>query len=169
MLDAAERFGLSKFQLTCIEPEPLRLNTLMRTEDRERVQLLPVKVQDLPLGLFDELHENDILFIDSTHVLKTGSDVHYVLFSILPRLRPSVIVHFHDIQYPFEYPRQWILERNRSWNEIYARRAFMMYNEKFVIEFWCSMLANLRPDLINETVPLVMKNSGGSIWIRKRW
>jgi hypothetical protein len=76
--------------------------------------------------MFDVLDENDILFINSSHVAKTGSDVNFELFEILPRLKKGVIVHIHDILYPFEYPREWVIERNYSWNEVYAVRAFLM-------------------------------------------
>jgi hypothetical protein len=61
-------------------------------------------------------------------VLKTGSDVHCELFEIIPRLAPGVIVHFHDVQFPFEYPREWVFAKRWSWNEIYAVRAFLAYN-----------------------------------------
>jgi hypothetical protein len=67
----------------------------------------------------------NVLFIDSTHVLRTGSDVCFELFEILPRLSPGVLVHIHDMFWPFEYPRSWVVEENRSWNELYAVRAFL--------------------------------------------
>lgn len=167
MLDAADEFGLRNFSLTCIEPDPVRLNQIMRPEDSDRVDLIQSPVQDVPLNKFSGLEAGDILFIDSTHVLKTGSDVHYELFSILPHLSPGVIIHFHDIQYPFEYPEKWIFDTNNSWNEIYALRAFLMYNNEFKILFWCSMLARTNRPLLASTFPRVLQNSGGSIWIEK--
>ena len=90
----------------------------------------------------DSLEPNDFLFVDSTHVLKTGSDVHYELFYLLPRLNPGVLVHFHDVGYPFEYPDKWIYELNYSWNEAYALRAFLMFNAEFSIKFWNSLYAH---------------------------
>ena len=167
MLDAADEFRLQNFSLTCIEPDPVRLHQIMRPEDSDCVELIQSPVQDVPLDNFSRLEAGDILFIDSTHVLKTGSDVHYELFSILPQLKPGVLIHFHDIQYPFEYPEKWIFETNNSWNEIYALRAFLMYNSNFKILFWCSMLARTNRPLLASTFPLVLRNPGGSIWIEK--
>ena len=143
------------------------VNNLLRPEDADRVELIASPVQEVPLDVFSELESGDILFIDSKHVLKTGSDVHYELFSVLPCLRPGVLIHFHDIQYPFEYPRKWVFENNNSWNEIYALRAFLMYNNEFRVLFWCSMLARANRPLLVSTFPLVLRNSGGSIWIEK--
>jgi len=167
MLDAADQFELSDFHLVCIEPDPVRLKSLLRREDWKRVQLLQLPVQEIPVEQFSALDAGDILFIDSTHVLKTGSDVHYELFSILPSLKAGVLIHFHDMPFPFEYPREWVFTDNKSWNEIYAVRAFMMYNNNFRVLFWCSMLARLNRQLIASTFPLVLKNQGGSIWFEK--
>src|SRR6202035_2845754 len=125
-------------------------------------------VQDVPVSTFSTLNENDILFIDSTHVLKTASDVHYELFSILPSLNEGVLIHVHDIQYPFEYPRQWLFADNYSWNEIYALRAFLMYNSAFEVVFWNALFAQRQPKLVYETNPLFLKYPGSSIWLRAR-
>jgi predicted O-methyltransferase YrrM len=164
MLDSADEFGLDT-QFTFIDPYPERLKQLLRKEDLDRATIIESPVQETALSLYASLNAGDILFIDSTHVLKTGSDVHFELFHILPILRSGVVVHFHDIQYPFEYPDQWIFEDNYSWNEIYALRAFLMYNTDFRIRFWGSFLAHERKDLIRDVQPLFLKNPGGSIWI----
>jgi predicted O-methyltransferase YrrM len=123
MLDTLDEFQLPA-QLTCIEPYPDRLEKLLRPQDAERVRLLRSLVQDIDLDCFKVLQRGDILFVDSTHVMKTGSDVHFELFHILPMLNDGVIIHFHDCPFPFEYPSPWIFEKNWSWNEIYALRAF---------------------------------------------
>lgn len=166
MLDAAEHIGLDDFALTCIDPDADRLRSRLREEDRCRVDIIEGLIQDMPVSIFSKLNENDILFIDSTHVLKTASDVHYELFSILPSLNKGVLVHFHDIQYPFEYPREWLFENNRSWNEIYALRAFLMYNSAFEVVFWNGLFAHQQRELVHKTSPLFLKNPGGSIWLR---
>jgi predicted O-methyltransferase YrrM len=113
--------------VTCIEPYPERLQHLLTASDMARISLIKSRAQDVELELFKTLEANDILFIDSTHVLKTGSDVHYQLFHILPCLTNGVFVHFHDVVYPFEYPDGFIFQKNYSWNEAYAVRAFLMY------------------------------------------
>ncbi len=168
MLDAVDHIGLSDFALTCIDPDADRLRGRLREEDHSRVDIIEGLVQDVPVSTFSKLTENDILFIDSTHVLKTASDVHYELFSILPSLNKGVLIHFHDIHYPFEYPRQWLFENNRSWNEIYALRALLMYNSAFEVVFWNGLFAHRQPELVHETNPLFLKNPGGSIWLRAR-
>ena len=124
LLDTADELSLRP-RITCIEPYPERLRSLLRTADE--VEILETPVQKVSLSRFAELGSGDILFIDSTHVLKSGSDVHYELFEILPSLQPGVAVHFHDLPYPFEYPLQWVFEENYSWNEAYAPRAFLIY------------------------------------------
>jgi len=166
MLDCADEFGLDT-KFTFIDPYPERLRTLLRQDDYRRVTIIETPVQETDQNLYAALGRGDILFIDSTHVLKTGSDVHYELFRILPGLQRGVVIHFHDIQYPFEYPDQWIFGTNYSWNEIYALRAFLMYNSEFRIRFWGSCMAQRRPQLIREVFPLFLKNPGGSLWIEK--
>ncbi len=168
MLDAVDHAGLSDFAMTCIDPDADRLRSRLREEDRPRVDIIEGLVQDVTVSTFSKLTENDILFIDSTHVLKTASDVHYELFSILPSLNKGVLIHFHDIQYPFEYPWKWLFEKGRSWNEIYALRAFLMYNSAFEVVFWNGLFARQQRELVHETNPLFLKNPGGSIWLRRK-
>ena len=167
MLDAAEQGSLSPFNLTCIDPDCERLRSRLRSGDEQRTTILEKSVQEIPLSTFRQLRSGDILFIDSTHVLKTGSDVHYELFEVLPSLAPGVFVHFHDIQYPFEYPNDWIFQGNYSWNETYALRAFLMYNRVFKIHMWSSMLAQTQPQLMDNTSPWLRPNPGGSLWLRR--
>jgi len=84
------------------EPYPQLLTSLLRDDDRSRTTLIARNLQDVDPDLFRELSANDILFIDSSHVVKTHSDVNYVFFEILPRLQRGVYIHFHDIFHPFE-------------------------------------------------------------------
>ncbi len=166
MLDAAEEFNLDT-KFTFIDPYLERLNSLLKTSDHDRVLIVEDAVQNVNDSLFSRLGAGDVVFIDSTHVLKTGSDVHFEIFNILPKLNSGVLIHFHDIQYPFEYPDQWIFEQNYSWNEIYALRAFLMYNPQFRIKFWGSCFAQRRTEAVRSVFPLFLKNPGGSIWIEK--
>ena len=152
--------------LTCIEPYPQLLDDLIGDKDRRRINVFAKDVQSVAPECFDSLGEGDLLFIDSTHVLKTGSDVVFELTQILPRLSNGVLVHFHDIFYPFEYPTEWIAT-NRSWNELYALRAFLTYNSHFKIVFFNHMFASLRRHVVERDCPLYLKNSGGSIWLRR--
>ncbi len=96
---------------------------------------------------------------------KTGSDVNYILFDILPILNKGVFIHFHDIFYPFEYPKKWVYE-GRNWNEDYILKAFLMYNSEFKIRLFSHYLHELHKDTFKD-MPLCYKNTGGNIWLEK--
>ncbi len=125
-LRAAERNVAT--QVHCIEPYPTP--TLTSVEGRLS-QILVQRVQDVPLDVFGKLERNDILFVDTAHVSKIGGDLNHLLFKVLPCLPPGVLVHFHDIFLPYEYPYEWIAGRNWFWNEQYLLLAFLMYNQAF--------------------------------------
>lgn len=166
MLDCSEDLLLPSLRLTCIEPHPERLLNLLKPGDADRIELIKRPVQEVSEEIVDKLSENDILFINSTHVLKTGSDVHYELFQLLPQLRRGVIVHFHDCRYPFEFPMEWIRD-NYSWNEAYALRAFLSFNSKFSILFWGSLFRRMFVKEITAEYPILLKqNPGTSLWLR---
>jgi hypothetical protein len=155
-------------ELTFIEPYPTLLEKVIWGQDRARIEIISAQVQEVPVSTFQRLEARDILFIDSTHVLKTGSDVWYELSEVLPSLNSGVIIHFHDIFYPFEYGYNWVVEQNRSWNELYALRLFMAFNSAFEVLFFNDMFAQLKRDIIERDCPLFLKNSGGSIWMRRK-
>lgn len=166
MLDTNELFFKNSIETTFIEPYPELLNSLLKESDKHQTKIISVRLQDVELDEFDKLKENDILFIDSTHVSKFNSDVNSVLFNILPRLAPGVLVHFHDIFFPFEYIREWILE-GRAWNESYLLRAFLQYNKNFEIVLMNTYMEQFHEDFFVANMPLCLKNKGGSIWLRK--
>jgi len=153
--------------LTFIEPYPQLLRERLGRA-AQRVRLIDMPVQRIDPTLFEELETDDVLFIDSTHVLRTGSDVCFELFEILPRLAPGVLVHFHDIFWPFEYPRAWVVEENRSWNELYALRAYLMNNPSWRIVFFNDWFAQHERPLIEATYPKFLRNPGGALWLRRR-
>ena len=165
MLDTADRF-LPETEFTFIDPDTSTLDALLRPADREHVTVIRARLQDVPLETFDALAENDILFIDSTHVSKTGSDVNRIVFEILPRLAAGVHIHFHDVFYPFEYPKEWVYE-GRAWNEDYILRAFLEFNGAFEIVLFGTWLARFHRDLLAELMPLTLENPGGSLWLKK--
>lgn len=161
ILDTAEHFLDEAPAMTFIEPSPDRLHSVLHRGDRERVEIVAQRVQEVDLDLFRELAATDILVIDSSHVAKTGSDVNFLYFQVLPRLAPGVLVHIHDIGFPFEYPRSWVAE-GRSWNEAYLLRALLMFNDRFRIELWNGSLRAHRPDVF-ATCPNF--RGGSQIWI----
>ncbi|SQB99143.1 Uncharacterised protein [Helicobacter fennelliae] len=132
-----------------------------------RIDLYEKRLQEIDLGLFENLESNDIVFVDSTHVSKINSDVNKIFFEILPRLKSGVHIHFHDIFYPFSYPAEWLKEK-RSWNEAYMLRAFLEFNTAFEIVFFNTCLHFLYPKEMQKALPLSLKNTGGSIWIKRK-
>lgn len=167
MLDTADRFLDYPVQLTCIEPfEPGRLYSVLRPQDHARTTIVQQRVQDVDLALFASLGENDILFVDSSHVAKFGSDVCHLLFHVLPHLSRGVLIHFHDVLWPFEYLQAWLL-RGWAWNEAYFLRSFLQFNDTFSILFFNSYLGNVHTAAVHEYSPLSAVDSGGSLWLRK--
>lgn len=136
--------ALPDLHITCIEPYPDRLLGLLRPGDHEHLELRREAVQDTPLEVFDTLQRDDILFIDSTHVSKPGSDVNWLLFEVLPRVPVGVLIHFHDIFWPFEYPRQW-LDEGRDWTEGYLLRAFLAHNDQFAVRLFLNFAWKTMP------------------------
>lgn len=166
MLDTNDSFADHSIGLTFIEPYSERLKTLLRSDDSTTAAIIEQEIQEISVETFRKLRENDILFIDSTHVCKTGNDLNYLFFNILPVLQKGVIVHFHDIFNAFEYPMKWVME-GRNWNEIYFLQAFLMYNSSFRIIFFNDYLFNNHNYEVVNTFPLPGITSGGSIYLIK--
>lgn len=165
-LDTNDRFLGGDVRCTFIEPYPDRLLSLLEPGDASRIEIVQQRLQDVPLERFLELQGGDILFIDSTHVAKIGSDVSYIFTEILPALVPGVHVHFHDVFYPFEYPPEWVYG-GRAWSEAYLLRAFLSYNREFEIVLFNTFLERFHRELFAVEFPLCLRNTGGSIWIRR--
>ena len=92
----------------------------------------------------------------------------FELFEILPRLKSGVVVHFHDVFYPFEYPSDWVLKFNYSWNELYALRAFLMGNADWEMLFFNDYFIRAEEALIARDAPAILANPGGGLWLRRR-
>jgi len=152
--------------LTAVEPFP---NPVLRRGFPGLTRLIQAPVQDVPLTEFSQLRANDILFIDSSHVLKIGSDVHYEILSILPRLAPSVLVHIHDIFLPAEYPKNWVLDEHRFWNEQYLLHAFLCFSQRFRVVWAGSFMHMKHPELLEAAFRSYHRASRwpGSFWMRR--
>jgi Methyltransferase domain len=165
VLDTKDHY-LSTLDTTFIEPFPERLQSLLRQNDLRETRIIQLPVQEVESGVFEELESGDVLFIDSTHVSKVGSDVNYLFFDVLPRVAPGVWIHFHDIGYPFEYPPEWIYE-GRSWNEAYLLRALLTESPVWEIELWVPCLQRLRGEQLKGALPPDTPFDGASIWVRR--
>ena len=163
MADINRRFLGGTATITSIEPFPRPFLSAMA----DRIDLRVARVQDVPLSVFEKLEAGDVLFIDSSHVAKTGSDVNFVYFEVLPRLAAGVRVHVHDIFLPMEYPRDWVIDENRSWNEQYVLRALLMFSSRFRVVFGCAYAYVAHRALLASALGLDIDKTygGGSLWL----
>ena len=165
ILDVVEHH-LPSSTVTFVEPYTELLRTLMHPGDEERSRIIEQRAQDLPLDVLDELGDGDVLLIDSTHVVRTGSDVCRLVFDVLPALKPGVIVHIHDIFWPFEMPRHWV-EEGRQWGECYLVRAFLTGNRDWEIVLFNDYIGRYHVPFFQRVLPQFLANPGGSLWIRR--
>jgi predicted O-methyltransferase YrrM len=166
ILDTVDRFFPRRPEITFIEPYPITLKQLLRSEDYSKITLIEDIVQRVPLERFKSLQAGDLLFIDSSHVMKCASDVQFLMFDVLPQLAVGVVVHFHDVFEKFEYPREWLLN-GWYWNEDYVLRAFLSYNAAWEICLFGDYAVKTFPDFFRVKMPLCLKNPGGSLYIRR--
>ena len=150
-------------RLTCIEPYPEeRLNG-----SAFGVHLVTKRVEELDVNFFSALEANDILFIDSSHTVKFGSDVCYEFLEILPALKRGVWVHVHDIFFPHDYPAEWLVKRRLALNEQYLLEAFLSFNRDFQIA-----LSNhwLQLEYLNDAArvwPAASAPAASSFWMKR--
>jgi len=136
MLDTNEKFFNNEIKTTFVEPYPSSaLDDVLKEEDRKNATVIEECVQTVDLDVFSQLEAGDILFIDSSHVSKTGSDVNFLFFDVFPKLPSGVLIHLHDIFHSFEYPKDWCY-KGRQWNELYLLRAFLSHNNQYKINFF---------------------------------
>ena len=162
----------SPLQITCVEPYPF---DALRTLDN--FQLIEGFVQDVPTARFEELEAGDVLFIDSSHALKIDSDVAYLFLEVLPRVKPGVIVHIHDVPFPFNtpYPADTWLFGERwpvYWNEAMVVQTFLAFNKEFPIELSVPMLRYDDEGALRRTHPAYVPvaddpNPPSSLWLRR--
>jgi hypothetical protein len=139
ILKNEEEIG-TRAELVVIDPYP---NDAIRSGFSGLSKLIIKKAQEVDFSIFDELGRNDILFIDTSHVLKIGGDVQHEYLEILPRLNRGVIVHIHDVFLPIEYPKEWVLRLHFFWNEQYLLQAFLAFNDAFEV-LWAGGYMHLR-------------------------
>ena len=165
ILDTNRLFLKSQTKVTSIEPHAKLLRDLI-AKSNDAITIVEQKLQETELEVFDQLEAGDILFIDSSHIAKAGSDVNYIIFDILPRLKPGVIIQIHDIYLALDYPDVWLRE-GRAWNECYLLRAFLEYNEHFRILLYVCYMQNAFEDWFRLNMPDTLLRKGGSFWMEK--
>ena len=150
---------------TAIEPFP---SADIRAGFPGLTNVIERRVQDVPLETFAQLRANDVLFIDSSHVLAIGTDVQYEFLEIIPRLAPGVLVHVHDVFLPAEYPKRWVVD-GRFWDEQYLLQSFLAFNDSFEV-LWAGHWMHLtHPDALRRAFATYdpARNAPGSFWMRR--
>jgi SAM-dependent methyltransferase/predicted O-methyltransferase YrrM len=157
--------GSLKF--VCIEPYPRQF----LVDGVAGISDLRVEaIQDVPLELFEGLGAGDVLFIDTSHTVKTGGDVTWIFHEILPRLAPGVYVHIHDVFLPGDYPEEWVME-GWGWNESYLVRSFLSYNSAFEVVWGSQYMVQHHPESVQRAFPDQEKyvdRAGAALWIRRK-
>ena len=164
ILDVRDLLLDGSLDVTAIEPYASTVIPELMSEPD--VQVIQTAVQDTGVARFLTLEANDVLFVDSSHVVKFGSDVQFILNEVLPRLAAGVRVHFHDVMYPFEYPLEWV-RQGRNWNEAYALRSFLTFNSAYAIDLFAAYLWAVVPDRASSLLPRAVASPGSSLWLRR--
>jgi len=155
-------------ELIAIEPFP---NDTLKKGFPGLSDLIQKPLEQIDIDFFSGLGVNDILFIDSTHVLRIGGDVKYLYLEILPRLGSGVIVHSHDIFLPGEYPKSWVFKNHWFWTEQYLLQAFLAFNSAFEILWGSQYMSRKYSDELSSVFPSYHKDGSqgpGSLWIRRK-
>ena len=163
-LDANARDGHDSSH-TIIEPYPKPWLAGLGAQEivRERVERTDTR-------RFEDLAENDILFIDTSHVVRLGGDVLHLYLHVIPSLRPGVLVHMHDVFLPRDYPREWAADQKKFWTEQYLLQAFLGFNSQFEVLLALAYLSQHRHDELCRACPVYATEPGrvpGSFWMRR--
>jgi methyltransferase family protein len=153
--------GTKTCEHVCIEPYEMPWLESLNIEVKRS------KVEDVDISVFESLNKNDILFIDSSHIIRPQGDVLFEFLHILPILKSGVIVHVHDIFTPADYPKEWVIDKHSMWNEQYLLEAFLSFNDKFTIIGALNFLKNQHQDKFNRACPNSAKandDQPGSFW-----
>ncbi len=151
-------------EMTCIEPFEMPFLDFLD------VKLIRQRVEQVDKKFFLSLQRGDILFIDSSHVIRPGGDVTFLILETLSELSAGVLIHFHDIFIPNHYPKEWLRDEYRLWNEQYLLEAFLLHNDSFEVVFSFGFMMQQEGLVIEEKFPVLKTESGrqaGSIWLRK--
>lgn len=148
-------------KITSIDPFPRRsVEAVADNIIRSRAELTSV-------GTFAQLQAGDILFIDSSHEVRTGNDVLFIFFQIFPALRPGVVIHLHDIFLPHDYPQDWVAESRWGWTEQYLLQAFLTSNNEYDVLWPGHLLQRAHADFESHFSNVGSKTAK-SFWMIKR-
>lgn len=166
-LDIIDVLELTETEFIFVEPDPERLRKYTNLPSDSKHRIICNNLQALKLAYFTALQADDMLFVDTTHVGKAGSDVCRFFNDVLPNLAVGVHVHIHDVFWPFEYPEGWLAE-GRSWNECYMLRSWLQFNEAFEVTLFLNYLWTFHQTECLDFSPDSKLNPGGAIWIQRK-
>jgi len=159
-------------RITCIEPHPFP-----KLHEITGIEILAREVQAIDVSLFRELQPNDVLFIDSSHILKIDGDVPYLFLEVLPVLKAGVKIHIHDIPFPYNVPypaKLWVVGQvwPMFWNEAMLLQAFLCFNDRFSIELSTPLIRHLDEEFLRSRIPIYESieanpNTFSSLWLTR--
>jgi len=150
ILLAAKDTGYSP-DIICIDPYPTEF--LIRLNKEKKIDLIQKKAQQIDIGILSNLGNNGLLFIDSTHSVKAGSEVNKIILEMLPRLNKGNWVHFHDIHFPYDYSRHILTNELFFSNETILLQSFLIHNRKYSLKASLSMLHYADPQRLKKLLP----------------
>jgi hypothetical protein len=165
--DALQKNGRSA-DLIVVDPHPREFICDFFSIKKPGVTFIEQRAEELETDFYLDLESNDILFIDSSHVVRIGGDVCFLILEVLPRIKPGVLIQFHDIYLPYNYPKERVLDGRLFWSEQYLLQAFMIDNPKAEVVFTSHYFASQQLDLVKQTFPNAIWWTGESFWIRKK-
>lgn len=157
-------------EIIAIEPFPKPFLKKL-ADNTNNVKLIQDKVELAKTKICEVLQEGDILFIDSSHVINIGNDVHHLYLSVLPKVPVGTIIHIHDIRFPYDYPKKWVLKEKRFWTEQYLLQMFLAFNDSYEILFAGNYMYDKYPELMADSlVGLDVGGTGwpGCFWLRRK-
>lgn len=163
----ANKYDSSNYKCNHICIEPYEVPWLEKVE----VELIREKVENIDKSFFQELESNDILFIDSSHIIRPQGDVLFELLELLPILKPGVLIHVHDIFTPKDYLNDWVYDVHLLWNEQYLLEAFLTYNSEFKIIGALNYLTHNYRKEFAQKCPIFAKqhdSEPGAFWMMKK-
>jgi len=152
--------GALDTRITSIDPYP-------RTDIKDYAdEIIAQPVEFCDSSVFDELGCNDVLFIDSSHIIQTGNDVVYLYNTVIPKLPQGVIIHIHDIFLPYDYPEKWIIDGKWNWNEQYLVQCMLMLSDKFEV-LWPGYYLQKKIENFSDYFSNIGNRNSQSLWLRK--
>lgn len=153
-----------KVEHICIEPYE------MPHLEKQGFTVIRDKVENISPAFFEKIEKNDLLFIDSSHIIKPAGDIIHLYLHILPTLPSGVIVHIHDIFSPRNYPTEWLTNEIRLWNEQYLVEAFLTHNNQWEVLATLNLLKHSHYSCLKKVCPyLTPTHEPGSLYIQKKW